>query len=108
MLKDLDDVWIFGHCPDRRFLIRCVWQLNFPTDREPIAMTGTPNWNAASDTRIVRMLMLRAGLDEHSAARELEIEEEKMQSYARGEAIPRSIVFALMRLADLGHTLRPD
>jgi hypothetical protein len=71
-------------------------------------MTGTPNWKAASDTRIVRTLMLRAGLDEHSAARELEIEEEKMQSYARGEAVPRPIVFALMRLADLGHTLHPD
>lgn len=71
-------------------------------------MTGTPNWKASSDSRIVRTLMLRAGLNEHSAARELEIEEETMQAYASGQAVPRRIVFALMRLADVGRTLHLD
>lgn len=71
-------------------------------------MTGAPNWKASSDSRIVRTLMLRAGLNEHSAARELEIEEETMQAYASGQAVPRRIVFALMRLADVGRTLHLD
>lgn len=65
-------------------------------------MMGTPNGNTTSDVRIVRALMLRAGLDERSAARELEIDEETMQGYATGGAIPRGIVFALMQLADMG------
>lgn len=69
-------------------------------------MTGTPNCDATSDVRIVRKLMLRAGLDEHAAARELEIDQETMEGYARGEAVPRRIVFALMQLADMGYTSR--
>ena len=65
-------------------------------------MRGTPNGSATSDVRIVRALMHRAGLDERSAARELEIDEETMQGYATAGEVPRGIVFALMRLADMG------
>ena len=65
-------------------------------------MTGTANGKATSDVRLVRALMLRAGLDERSAARELEIDEETMQGYASGDTVPRGIVFALMQLADMG------
>jgi hypothetical protein len=71
-------------------------------------MTGTPDFNSTPDVRIVRALMLRAGLDEQSAARELEIEEEMMLGYVSGEAVPRGVVFALMQLADLGGALRRD
>lgn len=65
-------------------------------------MTVTQDGKVPSDMRIVRTLMLRAGLDEQSAARALEIEEATMQGYASGAAVPRRIVFALMQLADLG------
>jgi hypothetical protein len=68
-------------------------------------MTGRPNHSTSSDVRIMRALILRAGLDEHSAARELEIDEMTMQGYVSGEPVPRCVVFALMRLADLGGTL---
>lgn len=68
-------------------------------------MTGTPDCHSTSDVRIVRQLMLRAGLDEHSAARELEIDALTMQGYASGAAVPRRIVFALMQLADMGPML---
>lgn len=67
-------------------------------------MTETPEGCATSDTRIVRQLMLRAGLDGPAAARELAIDEQTMRGYASGGAVPRSIVFALMQLADMGHT----
>ena len=50
--------------------------------------------------------MLRAGLDEHSAAHELEIDEETMQGYASGQAVPMRIVLALMMLADMETWLR--
>ena len=69
-------------------------------------MTGTPTGNATSDVRIVRALMLRAGLDERSAARELDIDEETMQGYASGDEVPRGVVFALMQLADIGRSSR--
>ena len=69
-------------------------------------MTGTPTCEATSAIRLVRNLMLRAGLDQQSAARELEIDETTMQRYASGEEVPRRIVFALMRLADMGPRLR--
>ena len=69
-------------------------------------MTGTSGGNTTSDVRIVRELMLRAGLDEQSAARELEIEEETMLGYVSGEAVPRGVVFALMQLADMGGAMR--
>lgn len=65
-------------------------------------MAGTQNGKVPSDVRMVRTLMRRAGLDEQSAARALEIEEATMQGYASGAAVPRRIVFALMQLADLG------
>lgn len=65
-------------------------------------MAGTQNGKVPSDVRMVRTLMRRAGLDEQSAARALEIEEAAMQGYASGAAVPRRIVFALMQLADLG------
>lgn len=71
-------------------------------------MTETPNGNTTSDVRIVRALMLRAGLDERSAARELEIDEARMQGYASGETVPRAIVFALMQLADMRCSSRQD
>jgi hypothetical protein len=64
-------------------------------------MTGTPTGNTSSNVRIVRALMLRAGLDERSAARELDIDERTMQGYASGAEIPRGVVFALMQLADM-------
>lgn len=69
-------------------------------------MTGTPTCDATSDIRLMRNLMLRAGLDQESAARELEIDEMTMQRYASGEEVPRHIVFALMRLADMGPRVR--
>ena len=68
-------------------------------------MTEIPNGRTAS-ARIVREFMLRAGLDEHSAAHELEIDEETMQGYASGEAVPMRIVLALMMLADMETWLR--
>lgn len=71
-------------------------------------MTGTPNGNTTSDVRIMRALMLRAGLDERSAARELDIDEATMQGYASGGTVPRGIVFALMQLADMGRASRHD
>lgn len=67
-------------------------------------MTETLDCRATSDARIVRQLMLHAGLDPRRAARELDIDEKTMQGYASGTAVPRRIVFALMQLADMGRT----
>ena len=71
-------------------------------------MTGTVNGGATSDVRIVRALMVRAGLDQRSAARELEIDEQTMQGYATGCEVPRGVVFALMQLADMGRPSHRD
>ena len=63
-------------------------------------MTGIPSCRRGS-ARIVRELMLRAGLDERSAARALEIDRETMHGYASGREVPMPVVFTLLMLADI-------
>ena len=70
-------------------------------------MTGTTNCDARS-APFVRELMQRSGLDEHSAARTLRIDEAAMRGYASGEPVPTRFVFALMLLADIGPPIRAE
>jgi len=54
-----------------------------------------------SDADRVRDLLERAGLGQRAAARELGIEERTMRRYCAGGAVPRVVILALERLADL-------
>jgi hypothetical protein len=60
-----------------------------------------PKADMPSDARLVRELMLRAGLDVQSAARELEINAKALLGYMDGRPVPRYVVLALMHLADV-------
>lgn len=68
----------------------------------------TANHPQPADTRIVRELLHRAGMDERAAARELQIDDATMHGYCTGSPVPRYIVLALMQLVDIGRTVRKE
>lgn len=61
-----------------------------------------PRYSPSTDADQVRVLLKRAHLDQREAARVLEISERGMRCYCTGEkAVPRVVILALERLADL-------
>jgi transcriptional regulator with XRE-family HTH domain len=63
-----------------------------------------PDLSHCSDAQRVRELLRRAGLSLQAAARELEIDERAMRGYCTGRRVPRYLLLAIERLADLGRT----
>jgi len=59
------------------------------------------DYSEASDAERVRELILRLGLSQRAAARELEIGERDMRAYCAGQPVPRVVLLALERLVDM-------
>jgi hypothetical protein len=57
--------------------------------------------SSPTDNARVRDLLRAAGLSPRAAARELEIDELAMRGYCTGKAVPRYLMLAIERLADL-------
>jgi hypothetical protein len=53
------------------------------------------------DATKVRELLAKMGMGQREAARELEISERMMRYYCGGEKVPKVVMLALERLADL-------
>lgn len=54
-----------------------------------------------TDATRVKDLLARMGMSQRGAARELEISERMMRYYCGGDKVPRVVMLALERLADL-------
>ncbi len=53
------------------------------------------DYSEASDAERVRELILRLGLSQRAAARELEIGERDMRGYCSGKPVPRVVLLVL-------------
>jgi hypothetical protein len=60
-----------------------------------------PGFRHCSDAERVRELLRRAGLNVRAAARELEIDDLAMRGYCTGRSVPRYLMLAIERIAEL-------
>lgn len=65
------------------------------------AMPEERDYATPTDATRVRDLLAQIGLGQRGAARELEINERTMRGYCAGDKVPRVVMLALERLADL-------
>jgi hypothetical protein len=66
-----------------------------------VTITSSGEGSSATDDARVRELLRAAGLSPRAAARELEIDELAMRGYCTGKTVPRYMMLAIERLAEL-------
>jgi hypothetical protein len=67
----------------------------------PYTPASEINYSAPADAALLRALLIRAGFGQHTAARELNIDEQVMVCYCAGsEPVPRVVMLAVERLVD--------